>query len=190
MASHTKRLVAYLYANVMSCGPKWATDDEIEEARLHATRNAAAQADAAETRERGDTIYRAWCKENSDAMVAEARSRGWKGSAWTKIAKEWWPFAEKNPATHQQNEGAQNDRMETDEPPAGEDGATPMETDAGRPFFAPGSRVWYTDGLGNRTMATIVATHLDDVVPYYTIKVGEGNERETTHERLEPLICG
>ena len=41
MSSHTKELIAYLYANVMRCGKTWAMEEELEELRLHAARSAA-----------------------------------------------------------------------------------------------------------------------------------------------------
>jgi hypothetical protein len=97
MLAQTKRLVAYLYANVMAAGESWAEGDELEELRLRATRGAAAEAEAAEVAERTDNIYRAFCKEVSKEAVAEARRRDLGGKRWMKVAREWWKNSERNP---------------------------------------------------------------------------------------------
>eukprot|EP00966_Prymnesium_polylepis_P332901 7388378-Prymnesium_polylepis.1 len=106
MSARTKQLIAYLYANVMSCGEKWATDDELEDMRLRAATAAAEGAAAREKQEQEHadkkTPYIAWCKEHSAQLVAEARKRGMKGNRWTAIAKEWWAVSDRNPANRAQ----------------------------------------------------------------------------------------
>lgn len=56
MSSSTKKMIMYLYANVMVCGDKWAEGDELEEMRLRASTTAAQAARKAVGTERANIV--------------------------------------------------------------------------------------------------------------------------------------
>ena len=133
MNSHTKKLIAYLYANVMSCGKTWAMEEELEELRLHAARGAAEEVREIEERERADDTYRAWCQKHSTEFASIARARRMGGSKWMKIAKEQWPTAAENPkninAGDSAGDSAGGGAMDTSDREGGEDSDDAMETE-------------------------------------------------------------
>ena len=54
--------------------------------------------------------------------------------------------------------------------------------------IAPGTRCSYTDSrTGSVLQVTVLKVHRDDVVPYYTILLPNGNERATERSKLAPL---
>jgi hypothetical protein len=104
MSVETKKLIAYLYSNVMACGEEWSTEEELEEVRLRTARGAAEEVVQAEEKERTDVIYREWCRLHLSDFAAAARARWTTGSKWMRIAKEAWATAAENPKNQQQVE--------------------------------------------------------------------------------------
>ena len=101
MVSETKRLVAYMYANVMSAGPTWATEEELEDARERAACDASRDADETEQRERADVLWLRFSNEVRCECIGAAMARGWSRAEsnrrWMKIAGEMWAASERNP---------------------------------------------------------------------------------------------
>ena len=75
MLAETKRLVAYLYSEVMTAGPEWLDEDQLDNARETTTRAAMADADQRAKTERGDRLYRAFSSDVKDECLAECARR-------------------------------------------------------------------------------------------------------------------
>jgi hypothetical protein len=118
MLAESKRLLAYLYANVISAGERWATGEEVEQLRLRASRAAAEAADAAEAKEKANAPWLAYSAEVRKAALVEADARKMPRRLWMKIAGEWWKDSPRNPKT--------TSSRPVDEEPLDEDGNSPM----------------------------------------------------------------
>lgn len=55
-----------------------------------------------------------------------------------------------------------------------------------------GAEMWYQERDGEQALCTVVAVHATATPPYYTVRFANGDERQTTRERLfepgEPLV--
>ena len=52
-----------------------------------------------------------------------------------------------------------------------------------------GQEVVHVQRDGTRRGATIAAVHRDDTMPYYTVRLEDGTEKQTVRDRLEIPVC-
>ena len=104
MLAETKRLVAYMYANVMSAGDRWATGDEVEELRLRAASGTHAAAEAQEVQEKPRKLFLEYCAKWKDAALDECERRGLPRRKWMKVTGPWWQNSDENPAKRAREE--------------------------------------------------------------------------------------
>ena len=127
MLKETKRLVAYLYANVMSAGEKWASGEEVEQMRLRAASSAAdaaeATADAQEQTERANAPWLRYCDVHREAAIARAVELGLSRRKWMQVLSPWWEESPENPKKkrRQQQQQQQQQQEQTPAPQTEED---------------------------------------------------------------------